>query len=271
MYDFFIKRRLKGMKKVTLITGAGGGLGKEFALIYAKNKNDLVLVDVDENGLKETNEYVKKNCIDANIDLFVSDLSNSVGLENVYVHCKDKGYFVNNLVNAAGFGDCCDFKDMAISKQLKMTEVNCNAVLYFTRVFLDDMLKNNEGHIINVSSIAGLVPGPYMCTYHATKSFVAVLGESIAYELRKTNVKVLTLCPGPFNSKFVSKAHNDYTFSKIKPYDAIDVASYGYKKSIKGKTFAIMGFKNKLSCFAPRFFSRKFVTKVSARQLKKGA
>lgn len=259
------------MEKVTLITGAGGGLGKEFSSIYAKNGNNLVLVDVDESGLNDTKKYVLEKNPNTKIDLVVADLSIVSDLEKVFDFCKSNGYFVNNLVNAAGFGDCCDFKDMAISKQLKMTEVNCNALLYFTRVFLDDMLKNNEGHIINISSIAGLVPGPYMCTYHATKSFVAILGESIAYELRKTNVHVLTLCPGPFNSKFVSKAHNDYTFSKIKPYSSYDVACYGYKKSIKGKTFAIMGFKNKISCFAPRFFSRKFVTKVSAKQLKKGA
>ena len=265
------KKELNLMEKVTLITGAGGGLGKEFAYIYAKNGNNLVLVDVDEAGLKETEAYVKEKSPDTQIDLLVADLSLIDDLQKVFDFTKTNGYFVNNLVNAAGFGDCCDFKDMAISKQLKMTEVNCNALLYFTRVFLDDMLKNDEGHIINISSIAGLVPGPYMCTYHATKSFVAILGESIAYELRKTNVHLLTLCPGPFNSKFVSKAHNDYTFSKIKPYSSLDVATYGYKKSIKGKSFAIMGFKNRLSCFAPRFFSRKFVTKVSAKQLKKGA
>ena len=259
------------MEKRTLITGAAGGLGKEFSLIFAQNKNDLVLVDIDLKGLEETKTYVLEKCPDTKIELIEANLSDHNGLEKVFDYVNSKNYFVNNLVNGAGFGDCTDFKDMAISKQLTMTEVNCNALLYFTRAFLDNMLKNNEGHIINISSIAGLVPGPYMCTYHATKSFVANLGESISYELRKTNVHLLTLCPGPFNSKFVSQAHNDYTFSKIKPYSAFDVASYGYKMSMKNKTFKVMGFKNKVTCFLPRFFSRKFVTKMSAKTLKKGA
>lgn len=259
------------MEKRTLITGAGGGLGKEFAYLFAKDGNALLLVDVDQKGLDETLAYLKEKVPGATAEALQADLSNKEELQRVFDFAKSKDYFVNNLVNAAGFGDCADFKDMEIGKQLKMTDVNCNALLFFTRVFLDDMLKNNEGHIINISSIAGFVPGPYMCTYHATKGFVLLFGESVSYELRKTNVKLLTLAPGPFNSKFVSKAHNDYTFSKIKPYSALDVASYGYKMSKKGKSLAIMGLKNKITCFAPRFFSRKFVTKCSAKTLKKGA
>ena len=184
-------------------------------------------------------------------------------------YTKEKGYFVNNLVNSAGFGDRTDFKEMNIEKQMAMTDVDCNALLYFTRVFLDDMLKYDEGHIINISSIAGFMPGPYMCTYHACKSFVLMLGEAIAYELKNTNVKHLTLCPGPFLSNFVKEAGNDYTFKKIKPNTAENVAKFGYQKSLKGKTMAIVGFKNRLTVFACRFFPRKMVTMVSAKNMKK--
>lgn len=259
------------MEKRTLITGAGGGLGKEFAYLYAKDGNSLVLVGAHMDSLCKAEAYVKAKVPTAIIDKVVADLSKRDELKKVYEYTKQKGYFIDNLVNSAGFGDCTDFKDMDIDRQMNMTDVNCNALLYFTRVYLDDMLANNEGHIINVSSIAGFVPGPYMCTYHATKGYVLLLGESIAYELKKTNVHLLTLCPGPFESKFVANAHNDYTFSKIKPASALKVAEYGYKKSKKNKSLAIMGFKNKLTCFAPRFFSRKFVTKCSAATLKKGA
>ena len=259
------------MEKRTLITGAGGGLGKEFAYLFAKDKNNLCLVDVDAKGLDETEAYVLSKVPGVKIEKIVADLSKKEELKKVFALTEEKGYFVNNLVNAAGFGDCTDFKDMDVDKELRMTDVNCNALLYFTRVYLDKMLKENEGHIINISSIAGFVPGPYMCTYHATKGFVLLLGESVSYELKGTKVKLLTLAPGPFNSKFVSKAHNDYTFSKSKPDSAIKVASYGYKKSKQGKTLAIVGFKNRLTCFAPRFFSRKFVTRCSAKTLKKDA
>lgn len=121
---------------------------------------------------------------------------------------------------------------MNIDKQLTMTNVNCNALLYFTKVFLDKMLEKNEGHIINISSIAGFMPGP-------------------------------------FTSSFVKQAHNDYTFTKIKPVSAKTVALYGYEKSQKGKKVAIVGFKNKLIIFATRFFPRSLITLISAKNIRK--
>lgn len=255
--------------KTTLITGAASGLGAEFAKIYAKDNNNLILVDVNLDGLdsiKKEIEQINQNVV---IDLINADLSKKEELKKVYEYTKEKQYFVNNLVNSAGFGDRCDFKDMDIEKQLTMTDVNCNAVLYFTKVFLDEMLKQNEGHIINVSSIAGFIPGPYMCTYHACKSFVLLLGEAISYEIRKTKVKLLTICPGPFLSNFVKLAHNDYTFKKIKPVTAKKVAEFGYKKSLKGKRLAIVGFKNKLTVFAAKIAPRSLVTSSSAKTMKK--
>lgn len=254
--------------KITLITGAANGLGYEFACIYGKQNNNLLLVDIDEAKLLEKSSELKTK-YNVNVDYIVADLANKEELKKVYNYTLEKDYFVNNLVNCAGFGDRCDFVDMNIDKQLAMTDVDCNALLYFSKVFLDKMLQENEGHIINIASIAGFMPGPFMCTYHACKAFVLFLGEAISYELRKTNVKLLTLCPGPFLSEFVKKAHNDYTFKKIKPVSAQRVAEFGYKKSIQGKTLAIVGLKNRLTVFACRFFPRKMVTLVSAKNMKK--
>jgi hypothetical protein len=108
-----------------------------------------------------------------------------------------------------------------------------------------------------------------MCTYHASKAYVLIFSESIAYELRKTKVKVTCICPGPFTSNFVAKAHNDYTFSKMKPASAQSIAQYTYKMAQKGKVIAIPGLKNKITTFAPRFASRKFVRKEAAKTIKK--
>lgn len=255
--------------KITLITGAANGLGKSFAKLYAKDNNNLLLIDIDEISLNETIHELKNEFPNILIDSLIVDLNKIEELKKVYNYTLEKDYFVNNLVNSAGFGDRCDFIDMDIDKQIAMTNVDCNALLYFTRVFLDNMIKNDEGHIINISSIAGFLPGPYMCTYHACKGYVLLLGEAISYEIRKTNVKLLTLCPGPFMSKFVEKAHNDYTFSKIKPISSDEVAEFGYKKSLKGKSLAIVGFKNRLTILASKFAPRKLVTSSSAKTMKK--
>ena len=254
---------------ITLITGATGGLGKAFCKLFAKDKNNILLVATNEEKLSALKGELEKE-YGVNVDYIKADLSDINECKKIFNYTKEKGYFVNNLVNNAGFGDRTDFKDMDVDLQIKMINVNCSALTYFTRVFLTDMLEKNEGHIINVSSIAGFVPGPYMCTYHATKSYVLNLGESVAHEIRKTKVKLLTLCPGPFESGFVAKAGNDYTFAKIKPVSADKVAEYGYKKSLKGKSVAVVGFGNKVTVFAPRFVSRKFVASTSAKTLKKG-
>lgn len=255
--------------KIAMITGAASGLGKELARIYGEKGNHLFLVDMNQDNLAQVKEEFSSLFPSIQIFTFVADLSSKEGMKSVYTYARENGFFVNYLVNCAGFGDCTDFKDMDIDKQLAMTEVDCNAVLYFSRVFLDDMLANNEGHIINVSSIAGLYPGPYMCTYHCCKSFVFNFSQAISFELRKTKIKVLTLCPGPFNSRFVDRAHNGYTFKVKKPLEARDVAQIAYKQSMKGKNLHIIGFGNRLQYFFSRFVSHNFILKTSAKTIKK--
>lgn len=218
--------------KVTLITGAASGLGRELSYLFARDGNHLLLIDIHIEGLKETKQEIEKINSFIHVDLLEVDLSDLNSYKKIYNYTEEKNYFINNLVNCAGFGDCCDINKMNIDKQLTMTNVNCNALLYFTKVFLDKMLEKNEGHIINISSIAGFMPGP-------------------------------------FTSSFVKQAHNDYTFTKIKPVSAKIVALYGYKKSQKGKKVAIVGFKNKLIIFATRFFPRSLITLISAKNIRK--
>ena len=254
--------------KITLITGGSGGLGKEFAKLFLKDGNNCLLVGSNKERLEKAREELKDINSELLIDTFVCDLSNPSEYKNIKEYTDSKGYFVNNLVNNAGTGDRCDFIEMDPDKQVKINNLNINSVVYLTRVYLDDMLKNDEGHIINIGSIAGYVPGPYMSTYHASKAYLVNFGEAIAYELRKTNVHVFTYNPGPFESNFVNVAHNDYTFSKIKPMKADRVASYGYKMAMKGKVRKIIGFSNKLTCFVTRFFPIRFVAMVSAGKMK---
>ena len=255
--------------KVTLITGATGGLGKELAKLYALDNNNLLLSGTNESKLNALKTELLSLYPNVNIDVIQSNLTEKQGWEKVVRYVNEKGYTVNNLVNNAGFGDQCDFKDMAIDKQIDMINVNCTALTYFTNAFLPSMLKNNEGRILNVGSIASFVPGPFMSTYHATKAYVLSLGEAISYEIRKSKVRITTLCPGPFDSGFVTRAGNHYTFSKIKPVSAEKVAKIGYKASKKGKVFVVAGFKNKVTVFLPRFVTRKFATAVTGRLGKK--
>ena len=257
------------MMKRTFITGATGGLGREFCKLFAADGNDLFLVGTNAEKLSALKAELERE-YGVQVDVCAADLSKREEYAKVVEKVKSAGYFINRLVNNAGFGDQCDLKDMNLELQMDMLAVNCGALLYFTQTFIKEMIEKNEGSVLNVGSIASFVPGPYMSTYHATKAFVLSLGEAVAHEVRKSKVRVLTLCPGPFDSGFVGRAGNDYTFSKIKPCPAETVAKYGYKMLKKGKRIAVVGFKNKLTVFAPRFVPRNFTTSVTAKLGKKG-
>ena len=77
------------------------------------------------------------------------------------------------LINCAGFGDFGAVTATSLDKELEMIDVNIKAVHILTKKFLPDMIARNEGYILNVASVAGLMPaGPYMATYYATKAYV---------------------------------------------------------------------------------------------------
>ena len=106
--------------KRTLITGASTGLGKEFAKLYAKDGNSLVLVARNINKLNEVKNEIL-NLYNIECDVISADLSLKEEWEKVYNFTTEKGYFINNLVNNAGFGDRTDFLEMDIDIQIKMT------------------------------------------------------------------------------------------------------------------------------------------------------
>ncbi len=236
--------------KFTLITGAAGGLGKEFAKIYAKNSHNIILVDINQAGLMTTKQELLKINRDINVVALRANLANMNEIDKL---CS----FINS-------------KMMTVNKQINIDNLNCNAPIYLIKQFLQDMINNNEGHIINVCSTRAFYPGPYLSTYHATMSYLLYMGEAIAYELKDTEVKLLTLCPGKYKTidkdiEIVGMKNKDkHVISSEK------VAKIGYNYSLKGKSLKIIGFINSLKIFAFRFMPRKLILRIEAKTLKKG-
>lgn len=255
--------------EITLITGASSGLGKAFAEIYAREDKNLLLVASNKDRLSTAVREIEEINGKVVIDSYICDLSKYDEIKNFIYYVESKGYLVSNLINCAGFGDQNEFVDMDIDFQVKMTEVNCNAPMILMRAFIPKMIENG-GNIINVASIAGLYPGPYMSTYHCTKAFLVSLSEAVRYELRNTKVKVLTLCPGPFTSNFVAKAHNDWTFKVKKVLSAEEVAKRAKKALDKNKGKYIVGADNRIQYFASRFVGKGFILSSSAKTIVQG-
>jgi short-subunit dehydrogenase len=256
--------------KTALITGASSGLGAEFARIHASKGDNLVLVarNVDKmNALKAELETRFKNIT---VHVIGKDLSEPAAANAVYEELQLRKVRVDYLINNAGFGDFGVFAECAWEKQQEMISLNITALTHLTRLFLPAMIENRFGKVLNVASTAAFQPGPTMSVYFATKAFVLSFSEAIANELKGTGVTVTALCPGATDTGF--KAAASLGTSNLFKGNGIagskEVAEFGYKAMMKGKTVVVHGFMNSLMAQSVRFAPRNIVTAIARLKLK---
>jgi short-subunit dehydrogenase len=252
--------------KTALITGASSGIGLELARVFASNHTNLVLVARNLTRLDQLKiELEKKYKIKVlNIE---KDLSKREAPFEVFTEVQNQKIHIDFLVNNAGFGDFGPFYQTNLDKELAMIDLNITALTQLTKFFLKEMIKHKSGRIMNVASTASFQPGPNMAIYFATKSYVLSFSEAINVELRKHGITVTALCPGPTESGFQLAAgiEESKLVKDKKLPSSMEVAMYGYKAMIKGKSVAIHGFMNRLMANSVRFFPRDFVANLTAK------
>jgi short-subunit dehydrogenase len=252
-----------------LITGASGGIGLEFARIFAEKGCNLILVARNENQLNEiAHELTGTHNIE--VKVFACDLSNPDNAKFIYEDLKNKNISVDYLINNAGFGINGEFTEIDWSKEFEMYSLNMITLSYFTKVFARDMKSRNFGRIVNLGSTGSFQPGPFMAGYCATKAFVLNLSEAVNYELKGTNVSVTTLCPGVTDTNFhaVAQTENTWMSKFLSHATSSEVAEYGYKIMMKRKPSGVHGFFNKMMVGSNRFASRNSIIAVAAKILK---
>jgi uncharacterized protein len=222
---------------ITLITGGSRGIGLELARQAAADGSDLILVSREEAPLKAAAEELGRH---VRVDTICSDLSQPGAAEDVYRQVVASGRLVSTLINCAGFGDYGPFAASNLSKQEQMIAVNVTALTALTRLFLPTMLERDSGHILNVASVTGFLPGPLMSVYFATKHYVLAFSESLIEELRGSGVRVTVLCPPPVKTGFVQTARiasgNFMATTRTTP---AEVGRYGYRMMKQGKAIAV--------------------------------
>lgn len=249
-----------------LITGASSGIGRDIATELAKRGYDLILVARNIEKLNQVKENILTNCNNINIKIIQMDVSIPENCKNLYSQVNDD---IDILINNAGFGVFGDFTKTDIDKEIQLINTNITAVHILTKLFLQDMEKKNKGHILNVASIAGFMPGPLMATYYSSKAYVVRLSEAIREELRRknSNVKLSILCPGPVNTNFNNVA--DVNF-KAKSLSSEYVAQYAVNEMLKGKFYIVPGAQIKCLHFiakiVPNNIIAKFAYKVQERK-----
>ncbi|KFI68697.1 SDR family NAD(P)-dependent oxidoreductase [Bifidobacterium magnum] len=226
----------------TLITGASSGIGREMALLCAEEHRDLVITARNEavlNGLKKQieEEYGVK------VLVIPADLSQSAAPQQLYDATTKAGIHVDMLVNDAGFSDWTRFLEADWNKTEAMMQLNMHAVAQLSYLYGRDMVSLGSGKIVNISSIASAMPGPYMAMYYATKAFVRSLGVALAKELEHTGVTVTTICPGPVTTGFAKAAnmHGKNFYTMAKAATPSQVAQFAYRKAMRGKALAYQG------------------------------
>lgn len=185
-----------------LITGASAGLGEEYARQLAPRVMHLVLVARREDRLEKLAAEIRAEFPDTAVTVIAADLAEHaerLRLANV-LHAE--GITPDLLVNNAGLGDYGEFATAEWSRLEAMLRVNIDALTHLTHLLLPGMRRNGGGAVINLSSLAGLVPIPDFAVYAATKAYVTSFSEALRIELRKHGIRVLAVCPGPVHTEF---------------------------------------------------------------------
>ena len=254
---------------VVLVTGASSGLGRDMARYLGKLGYDLIITARNKVNLEDLKqELEKENKI--KVDVMPRDLSKVEDCISLYEEVKEKYENIDILINNAGFGLCGEFVETDLDFELSMIDTNIKAVHILTKLFLKDMVKRDQGRILNVGSVASFMPGPLMATYYSSKSYVLRLTQSIKEELnkKKSNVKISVLCPGPVNTNFNKVANVQFA---LKGLSSEYVAKYAVEKMLKNKTIISVGWKIQLTRvltkITPDFINAKFCYNMQRRKI----
>jgi uncharacterized protein len=254
--------------RFTLITGASSGIGFELARQAAADGRNLILVARHQPALDAAADELRRT---VTVHTIAHDLSQPGGAQEVYHRVQALGAEVDCLVNNAGFGDYGEFARCDLAKQERMIAVNITALTALTRLFIPAMIERGRGHILNMASVTGFLPGPLMSVYFATKHFVLAFSEALAEEVRGSGVQVTALCPPPVSTGFISAAGtapaNYMATTRTGP---AEVARYGYRMMTRGKTVAVYSLTYKfLTGFlirtTPRFALRRLMHNMNAQ------
>ncbi|MDD6373380.1 MAG: SDR family oxidoreductase [Bifidobacteriaceae bacterium] len=242
-----------------LVTGASGGIGKEFAKILAAHGKDLILVARSDDRLREIASELHRDH-GVHVVRFAMDLTEEDAADQLFTTTQDAGYFVDTLINNAGFGDLTGFLDSNWHRSRSLMQLNMVTLAHLTYLYGNEMRRHHFGRILNVSSVAAAFAGPNMALYYASKAFVLSFTEALSAELRGTGVTATAICPGPTATAFGANARMSATgrnfMTMMRPMPASAVAARGYRAMMTGRTTVYVGPLTKAGFAAARILPR---------------
>ncbi|AEJ61806.1 short-chain dehydrogenase/reductase SDR [Spirochaeta thermophila DSM 6578] len=184
---------------ITLITGAASGFGKLLALRVAQEGGDLVLVDRDKEGLEATSEAC--GACGVKVWPYVVDISSREEIFRTAARIKDEAGPVDILVNNAGVVTGRSFREAPVEKIEATFAVNTLAHVWLVKAFLEEMIARNRGHIVTISSAAGIIGVRRLADYCASKFAVFGFTEALRMEFKKEGLRIKTTIVAPYYAK----------------------------------------------------------------------
>ena len=196
--------------KVAVITGAGSGMGQQLAINLAKENCNVVICDINKKTIQETEDIIRKynvSCTALNLDLREEE-----NIDNLLETTLKNFSKVDLLFNNAGVVAPSSFLNLSEKDWDWCNDINFNALVKLTRVFLPHLMKNEEAALINTSSIFGIITTPNNTVYHSSKFAVRGFTESLAVELRDEKIQIHSVYPGHIGTNIVLGAKFDKDF-----------------------------------------------------------
>jgi uncharacterized protein len=249
--------------RVTLVTGASSGIGRELARLAAADGGTLVLVARRRERLEALAAELTAAHPGLTARPWPADLAAPEGVRGLLAGLAAEGLAVDHLVNNAGLGGSGRFHRLDPERERQVMAVNVVALHALLHGLLPGMVERGYGRVLNVASTAAFQPLPYLATYAAGKAFVLSLSAALWQEYRGSGVTVTCLCPGKTATEFFPDSGLDESgFGKVPMASAGAVARAGYRGMMAGRRLVVPGLLNKLSYWLIPLLPLRAVLKV---------
>ena len=251
------------MNPFAIVTGASRGIGAAYARLLASRDYDLLLVSRDGTRLTHlAREIETTHCIQAHV--FIADLAQPDAAQQLFVESRRYRQTPDMLVNNAGFGLYGEFVSHPLPRIREMLHLHVQTVVESIRLFLPGMIERGAGTIINVSSIAGMIPMPYFAEYAATKAFLVSFSEALAEEVRPTGVVVQACCPGQTETDFHASA-GFRPPTRLPMQTAAQVVHTSMAALSNKRPVVTIGWQGKLAALLTKWGPRSALIKTAGR------
>ena len=259
-------------RRLCLVTGASAGIGVAFARVYAAHDYDLALTARRADRLDQLAAELRQTH-GVPVITAPADLSQPGAVDGLLARIADHGRVVDALVNNAGYGLPGAYAATRWSDQQALLQVLLNAVCELTHKTLPGMVDRRFGRIVNVASLAGLVPGmPGHTLYGPAKAFLVKFSQALRAETLGAGVHVSALCPGFTRTEFHdangTRAQTDRLPSWLWQ-DADTVAAAGYAAAEANRAVCVSGGANQAIAALCKILPDDWVMRLAARRARR--